>query len=238
MSDYFKLAMKRRAMKLVEQAQQGELDYVSFIKQAAKSGVSDDPDVHNYALILRENQLQKRSAGKQSEITGAVGRAMQPQPVLQGQDLSNRAGAAATMDPEQYFAASQQPGVPSPAATAPIETEEQFSAAMGRQQLSPEIDTSDIASNPAYAFAQGALGSEQDELARARLKVQQDAEAEDEADRQTTRSGRFAHETAGPGTCVEILQRRRERSKPEFENADNWTSWLRRRTRITANPSQ
>jgi len=176
MADWYETAKKMKAKKLINSAQQQGLDFVSFMKEAARSGVSGDVDIQNYAVILQQNEKRQRAEGKQSGIKGAVGRALNEQtPVVGSQELMQRADAAATLPPEQY--AQQIQGKPSVADTATPQTREQFYGALGRQDLPPEATFSDVEENPEFQFAKGQFPGVEDELARARLKVQQDAEA-------------------------------------------------------------
>lgn len=165
--DWYELILKTRAKKLIANAQQNGLDFPSFMKEAAKTGVSNDVDVLNYARLLKEDQNRKRSAEMQQGITSAVTAARQP-PTSE-QDLSQM---RQTMTPEQY-ATTLASDTTKYLGSAP-KTEEQFMGAMGRQQLPAEATFSDVQANPAFNFAKGELLGNADELAAARLKVQQD----------------------------------------------------------------
>lgn len=170
MEDWYQDILSLRAKKIIRTAQENNLDFLSFMKEAARSGVSSDPDVLNYARLLKGQEQRQRSAQTQQQITGAVGRAMQA-PTSETELGQMRE----TMTPEQY-GETLKADTSRYLGSAP-RTEEQFMGAMGRQTLSPETTYEDVQANPAFRFAQGELGSEADDLAKARLKVQQDAEA-------------------------------------------------------------
>lgn len=217
--DWYDTILKRRAKKLIGEAQDRGLGFVEFMKQASRSGLSEDSDIRNFASLLRENQLRSRGSEKQTEITGAVGAAMQPRPAMAESQLQTQ---RTSMSPEGY--ADQLAADPEVLRNAPApKTEEEFMGAMGRQPLSPEIDTADVTANPSYQFAKGALGSSEDELGKARLKVQQDAEA---------RKNKQISEQHDQAALRLRLQDRElawkyynagvNAQKPEFENADNW----------------
>lgn len=210
--DWYDTLIKMRAKKLINQAQKSGLGFATFMKEASKNGVSSDPDVQSYAAILHQELSRTRSEGRQSKIAGAVGKALAPQTLEpQMRQMSE------PMPMEQYADYLK------PTQTSAPQTEEQFMGAMGRQPLSPDITTEDVNVNPQFAFARGSLTSEQDELANARLKVQQDAEArklkqinekQQQADlrlRLQDRELAWKYYNAGVNAM-----------KPEFENADDW----------------
>jgi hypothetical protein len=173
--DWFDFQKDIRAKKLISQAEQGSLDFVAFMKEATKKGVAADPNVQSFAKLLREDQLRKMATEKQSAITGAVGRAIQTPSGVPNTSNEQLRQMQQTMPPEQY-AQTLTSDTEKYLGNAP-KKEEDFMGAMGRQQLPAEATFEDVQANPAFQFAKGQFPSESDELARARLKVQQDAEA-------------------------------------------------------------
>jgi hypothetical protein len=219
MADWYDSVIKMRAKKLINQAQQQGLGFVDFMREAASKGVSEDGDVQNYARILREDQLRQRSSGRQKAITGAVGRAMQPVPAAPESQLQSM---RTSLSPENYAnQLSQNPemlrNVPAP------QTEEQFSGALGRQQLPEDTTMEDVKSNPQYQFALGALGNTEEELSKARLKLQQDelARKQKQID-EKNRLGNLRLKLQDRDLQWKYYNAGVNAMKPEFENADDW----------------
>jgi hypothetical protein len=222
MADFYDTILKVRAKKLITNAQQQGLDFTSFMKAAAKTGVASDPNVQSYAQLLREDQLRQRQSGMQAGITGAVGKALQTrQPVVGSEQLMQRADQATTMSPQEYAQTLQ--GQPSVTDTATPQTREQLYGALGRQELPPDATFEDVKDNPQFQFAKEQFPGAEDELARARLKVQQDAEA-----RKTKQIGKQREQ-------ADLRLRLQDRElawkyynagvnaqKPEFLRADKW----------------
>jgi hypothetical protein len=212
MADWYDSVIKMRAKKLINQAQQQGLGFVDFMREAARKGVSEDGDVINYAKILREDQLNQRSIGRQKGITSAVGRAMQPQTVEPQLKQMNE-----PMPLENYSEYLKPTQIPAP------QSEEQFSGAMGRQQLPEDVTMEDVKSNPQYQFALGSLGSTEEELAKARLKLQQDefARKQKQID-EKNRLGDLRLKLQDRDLQWKYYNAGVNAMKPEFENADDW----------------
>lgn len=211
MADYYQMILDSRAKKLLNKASQMGLDYRSVMKEAAKAGVADNPSVLNFVRTLKSES----DIGRQKEITGAVGRATATT-TPKGLD-------EALSTPPREFAQKIEANPQNYQGTEGIKTEEQFYNALGRETLSPETSFQDVQDNPAYQFARGALPSEGDELAKARIKIQQDAEArkKKQIDEQN-KLGDLKLRLQDRDLAWKYYNAGVNAQKPEFENADNW----------------